>query len=135
MKALLLIAAMATPALADPLTVEIKPATLTWKHKAKVEVTLVVSNPTKKKQSMEVMTCSWEDNWKSSDPELTWDSWGCEKNYPGGITLEPGQSRQWKLEMFARTTVNPGPHPLTMTFTPGLLAPSKSNTVTITVTR
>ena len=126
---------LCAPAAADPLRVEITPATLTWKQKTKVDVVLKVSNPSKRKMDLKVMTCSWEDHWKSSEADLTWESWGCDKNYPGVFTLEPGQSREWTLPMFARATLKPGAYPLTMTFTPGNLAPSKSNTVTITVTR
>lgn len=132
MRLVLALVGLSTAAAADPLQIEVKPATLTWQVKQKVDVELVVTNPAKTAQSMKVMLCSWEDHWKSTDAVLTWERWGCDKNYPADVRLEPGKSRTWKLEMFATA---PGTHSLEMTFTPEGVAASKSKPVVITVTR
>jgi hypothetical protein len=132
MKLALALLCCSTMAAADPLRIDVKPATTTWKTNQHIPVELVVSNPAKTAQSMKVMLCSWEDHWKSSDAALTWEPWGCDKNYAADVTLAPGKSRTWKLEMFATA---PGQHSLEMTFTPEGLAASKSKPVVITVTR
>jgi hypothetical protein len=126
MKLALALVVLSTVAAADPLRVEVKPAKLTWKVKQKVAVELVVTNPAK------VMLCSWEDHWKTSDAALTWEPWGCDKNYAADVTLAPGKARTWKLEMFATA---PGKHTLEMTFTPEGLAASKSKPLVITASR
>jgi hypothetical protein len=118
---------------ANPLDVTIKPATMTWKPKQPVEVTLVVTNTGKVTSKFEVMGCSWEQSWKSSDPELGWASWDCDKNAPTTVTLEPSKTREWKLSMFAADKAKAGDHPLVMTFTPIGGTPIKSKPVTITV--
>ena len=120
---------------AEPLAIEVKPATAAWQQKVPVEVTLKVSNPSKAPVTFQVMGCSWEDHWKSSDRELTWMPWGCDKNAPSRVELAPGQAREWKLPMFATENAKPGPHRLVMTFTPRDGKPSTSGPVTITVRR
>jgi uncharacterized membrane protein len=131
---ILLLAVLGTSvAYADPIEVTVKPASTTWKPKQNVDVTLTVTNTGKTPAKLEVMICSWYESWKSSDAELTWLPWGCDKNAPTTVTLEPGKARDWKLEMFAAEKAKPGAHQLTMTFTPIKGSPTKSKPVTITV--
>lgn len=125
----------ASAAPADPLQIELKPATLTWRPKQPVDVTLKVTNTSKAEVKFEVMSCSWEDHWRSSDRELTWSPWGCDKNAPSRVVLAPGTSREWKLSMYATENAALGAHPLAMTFTPRGGTPTKSGAVTITVAR
>lgn len=132
---LALVLCLSTIAAADPLRVEIKPAATTWKREQKIDVALVVTNPAKQPQTMKVMTCSWGDHWQSSDRELGWIGWPCDENGAGSITLEPGKSRAWKLEMSATKQARLGAHALQLTFTPDGLAPSTSNRVALTVTK
>jgi uncharacterized membrane protein len=120
---------------ADPLQIELKPATLTWRQKQPVDVTLKVTNTSKAEVKLEVMSCSWEDHWRSSDRELTWSPWGCDKNAPSSVVLAPGKSREWKLSMYATENAAVGAHPLAMTFTPRGGTATKSGAVTITVAR
>jgi hypothetical protein len=125
----------ASAAPAGPLKVELKPATLTWKQKQPVDVALVVTNTSKAEVTFEVMGCSWEEHWASSDRELTWARWGCDKNAPSRVVLAPGVAREWKLSMFATENAKPGAHALAMTFTPRGGTPTRSDAVAITVTR
>jgi uncharacterized cupredoxin-like copper-binding protein len=120
---------------AGPLAVEIKPATSTWHQKKPVDVTLKVTNTSKTEVTFKVMGCSWEEHWRSSDRELTWQPWDCDKNAPSNVALAPGKAREWKLSMFATENAAPGAHSLEMTFTPRDGTPTKSSAVTITVTR
>lgn len=133
MKSLLVVLALGTVAHADPLAVTIKPATVTWKATAPVEVVLEVSNTSKTSQSIKVMNCSWADHWASSDPTLTWSPWGCDKNFAAPIDLAPGASRTWTLSMFATAAAKLGPHTLKLSFTPEGGARRWSNEVAISV--
>jgi hypothetical protein len=127
--------ASAGAAAADPLKVEVKPATSTWHRKQPVEVTLKVSNTSKAAVAFEVMSCSWEEHWAGSDRELAWEPWGCDKNAPSRVELAPGASREWKLSMFATERAAPGAHSLAMTFTPRGGTATRSGAVAITVAR
>ena len=133
--ALLGTSAVHAAAHAEPLKVELVPATATWQQKKPVDVTLKVTNPSKAEATFQVMGCSWDEHWASSDRELTWERWGCDKNAPSTVTLAPGKAREWKLAMFATAAAAPGAHSLAMTFTPRGGTPAKSSAVTITVAR
>jgi hypothetical protein len=133
METLLILVALGAVAHAEPLAVEIKPATLAWRAKVPVAVVLKVANPSKDRQSIKVWLCSWEDNWKSSDPELVWSPWGCDKNYEKTEVLEPGGSKQWTLPMYPAPAAKLGVHALRMGFTSGGGATLWSNEVAITV--
>jgi len=133
MKTLLVLVALAAVAHADPLAVEIAPATLAWRAKVPVVVVLKVSNPSKDRVSIKVWLCSWGDNWKSSDPELGWAPSACDKNYEKTEVLEPGGAKQWTLAMAPAPTAKAGIHSLRMGFTPGGGATVWSHPVAITV--
>lgn len=135
MKTLLVLIALGAVAHADPLTVTIKPATTTWRQKAPVDVVLEVTNTSKAKQTITVWLCSWEDNWKSSDPELLWSPWGCDKNYERDEVLAPGAAKSWTLQMFAAPAAKLGTHELRMGFTAKGRAQQWSNKVAITVAK
>jgi hypothetical protein len=120
---------------ADPLQIELRPATLTWRQKQLVDVTLKVTNASKAEAKFEVMNCSWAEHWRSSDRELTWTPQDCDRNVPSPVSLAAGASREWKLSMYATESAAAGAHALAMTFTPRGGAPVKSGAVTITVAR
>jgi hypothetical protein len=113
-----LLLVLASAAHADALRVTIKPATSKWKLKARVPVTLKITNTGKTMSTFNVWSCSWGDQWVSSDNDLTWEPWGCDKNAPMPVGLAPGKSREWKLDMFAIEAARPGKHQLKMTFAP-----------------
>lgn len=134
--AVALVLGFASVAQADGLKISIKPATSKWKVKARVVVTLKITNTGKTMNTFNVWSCSWGDQWVSSDNDLTWEPWGCEKNGPMPVGLAPGKSREWKLEMFAIEAARPGAHKLKMTFTPeGGGKSITSNEVAINVTK
>ncbi|MBA3465038.1 MAG: hypothetical protein H0T46_34205 [Deltaproteobacteria bacterium] len=139
MKTLVVVALLlgfASAAQSDGLKVSIKPATSKWKVKARVAVTLKITNTGKTMSTFSVWLCSWGDQWVSSDNDLTWEPWGCDKNAPMPVGLAPGKSREWKLDMFAIDAARPGKHQLKMTFTPeGSGKSITSNAAAITVIR
>ncbi len=133
MKTLLVLLALAAFAHADPLVVTIKPATLTWRAHVPVDVVLEVANTSKAPQSIKVWLCSWGDNWKSSDPELIWSPWACDKNYERDEVLAPGASKTWTLAMHPTATARVGEHKLRLGFTAGKQPQLWSNEVVVTV--
>jgi hypothetical protein len=131
-----LVLGFASVAQAGGLEVTIKPATSKWKVKARVVVTLKLTNTGKTMRTFSVWSCSWGDQWVSSNNDLTWEPWDCDKNAPMPVGLAPGKSREWKLEMFAIEAARPGKHELKMTFTPeGGGGSITSKKVAITVAR
>jgi hypothetical protein len=133
---LLLLIFAATPAGAEPLRVDIKPATVRWRPKQRVSVALKITNTTKTMQTFTAWSCSWGDQWRSNDTALTWDPWDCDKNAPTPVGLAPGRSRTWKLDMFAIDTAKLGTHSVRMTFTPeGGGKTLTSNAIAITVVK
>src|SRR5258705_5672797 len=135
MRILIALVAVTSAAHADPLSVEVKPATLTWKPKKHVDVALRVVNTSKTKQSITAWLCSWFQNVKSSDPELIFEPWSCDKNYEKKFDLEPGKAWEQKLDMFATDTAKAGAHKLKIGFTPSGGTTTWSPEVAITVER
>jgi hypothetical protein len=42
-------------------------------------------------QSFLVWSCSWFENWKSSNPVVELKSWACRRNVVGTVNLAPGE--------------------------------------------
>src|SRR5215470_6415590 len=135
MRILLALVAVTSVATADPLTVEIKPATLTWKPKQHVDVALRVVNTSSAPVKVGIWLCSWYENFKSSDAELVFDIWGCDKNYAKDYELGPGKAWEQKLEMYAVERAKAGAHELKLGFTPYKGTLRWSAPVAVTVVR
>ncbi len=132
MRILLALAVATSVASADPLTVEIKPATLTWKPKQHVDVALRVVNTSKAPQKIHVWLCSWFENIKLDDPQLVFDPWGCDKNYDRDVELAPGKAWEQKLDMYAVDSATADAHQLRIGFvSSGTLRWSAPVTVTV----
>jgi len=135
MRILLALVVATSVASADPLTVEIKPATLTWKPKQHVDVAIRVVNTSTTTQKFRAWLCSWFQNVKTGDPELVFEPWACDKNYDKDFELAPGKAWEQKLDMFAVDSAKPGAHKLRLGFTPSGGTLRWSNEVEITVAR
>lgn len=85
---------------AKTLTVTIKPQKNRVRVKETVEVNLRVVNTSKTTQSIQVMNCSWDDHWKSSNDQVSWVGWDCAKNFAVTVKLEPGEAYEKTLSMF-----------------------------------
>jgi hypothetical protein len=120
---------------AEPLSVEIKPATLTWKPKQHVDVAIRVVNTSTAPVKVGIWLCSWFDNFRSTDPKLVFDRWGCDKNYVKDWELQPGKAWEDKLEMYAFDDASTGVHKLQLVFKPYKSGAVFSNEVSITVQR
>jgi len=118
MRCLVVLMLLAAEALAGPLRVDVKPTTATWSIGKPVDVKLEVVNVSTANVTFEVMSCGWDESWKSSDAQLAFRPFDCDKNAPQKVALAAGASRAWTLPMFAVDGAKLGDHRLTMTFTP-----------------
>jgi hypothetical protein len=60
-------------------------------------VGLEVKNVSSTNQSFKVWSCSWYENWVSSNPVVQIKSWACTENCPIEIKLAPGESFKEEL--------------------------------------
>jgi uncharacterized protein (TIGR03067 family) len=84
---------------ASTLTVTIKSQTNIIRTKLPFEVRLRVVNSSKSTQSFRVMNCSWDEHWKTSNKQVSWEGWDCAKNFAVTEKLEPGQAYEKTLSM------------------------------------
>jgi len=64
----------------NTLHVVVIPSKTEVRVKEQFKVALRVENPTTTNQMVRVMSCSWDDEWRSSNTNISWLSWDCEKN-------------------------------------------------------
>src|SRR6266567_1986348 len=67
-------------------------------------VALRVENPTASNQTVRVMSCSWDAQWKTSNTNVVWKHWTCTRNVALHVKIPPGGAYTNELEMFV-----PGP--------------------------
>jgi RNA polymerase sigma factor (sigma-70 family) len=84
---------------ADMLTVTIKPQKNPVRVKEPFKVDLRVVNSSKAAQSFQVMSCSWDEHWKSSNDRVSWEGWPCAENSAVTVKLEPGEAYEKTLPM------------------------------------
>jgi hypothetical protein len=80
-----------------------------------LHVVLRVTNVSPTPQSFYAMFCSWDMNWRSSNPRVTWKGWPCYLNGPSLTKLSPGETYEKILPMMA---VGAGRLSFQMGFTP-----------------
>jgi hypothetical protein len=54
------------------------------------DLALRVENPTQTNQTIRVMNCSWDEEWRSSNTNVSWIGWDCTKNFAVDVTIPPG---------------------------------------------
>lgn len=100
------------------LSIRVKPQQTKIRVGHPFNLTLLVANTYRNPHSFQVMSCSWNDQWKSSDPRLFSMGWPCKANFPRTITLASGATYQRILPMSLANGVVPGPISFAMGFTP-----------------
>jgi hypothetical protein len=58
----------------------------------KFKVGLEVKNVSNTNQTFKVWSCSWDENWRSSNPDVYLPGWACRANWVGDVSLAPGES-------------------------------------------
>jgi hypothetical protein len=66
------------------------PATNAIRLREPFKMALRVENASGTNQSVRVMTCSWDDEWRSSNTNVTFMGWDCEKNNMHDVVIPPG---------------------------------------------
>jgi hypothetical protein len=62
-------------------------------------LTLRVENPAQTNQTIRVMSCSWDEEWQSSNTNVTWIQWVCTRNGAMDVTIPPGGAYTNGLKM------------------------------------
>lgn len=100
---------------AEPFLILVKPKQNQVEVNKPFDVELRVVNASPSPQSFCVMSCSWYDNWKSSNPRVSSIGWACYRNGPTPIKLAPGEAYEKVLPMQAKAV---GPLSFRMGFNP-----------------
>jgi hypothetical protein len=66
------------------------PATNDVRVREPFKMALRVENPTGTNQTIGVMSCSWEQEWQCSNPNVTFDGWACTMNFSREVVIPPG---------------------------------------------
>jgi hypothetical protein len=90
----------------NSLRVVVKPSKTEVRVMEKFRVELRVENPAGTNQTVRVMSCSWDEEWKSSNTNISWLGWPCPANARIPIEIPPGGAYTNQLDMFI-----PGPVP------------------------
>lgn len=104
--------------LAASLRVVVVPSKTTIRFNQSFSVALRVENPTVTGQTIQIMSCSWDDHWRTSNTNLSWRKWECRKNVPVTVKLPAGGAYSNQLEMVLAWPVAPGALSFQMAFTP-----------------
>jgi hypothetical protein len=67
--------------------------------KEKFKVALRVENPTTTNQTVRMMNCSWNEEWKTSNTNISWLGWDCIKNNIRSVEIPSGGAYTNELEM------------------------------------
>jgi len=81
-------------------------------------VALRVENQTATNQTVHVMSCSWYQEWKTSNTNISWIGWVCTKNFARNVEIPPGGAYTNQLEMVVPEPISPKTLSFRMGFTP-----------------
>jgi hypothetical protein len=87
----------------EPFRIFVKPRTKVIEVNKPFDVELRVINASALPKSFHVMSCSWDQQWQSSNPLVYWQSWGCSGNVPMLIKLPQGGTYEKVLPMRVKT--------------------------------
>ena len=89
------------------------------------KVALRVENPTTTNQTVRVMSCSWDEEWKTSNTNISWIGWACTRNVARNVEIPPGGAYTNQLDMLI-------PEPIskkTLSFRMGFTSIGSTNTL------
>lgn len=104
----------------EPFSVTIKTAATQVSRNKTFPVELRVVNTSATAQTIHTMSCSWDENWKSSNPHVLWQGWACKRNVALVFKLKPGKAYIKMLPMYVQAA-DPATHQVRfkMGFMPG----------------
>ncbi len=104
-----------------PFKIIVTPATNQVHIGDKFKVHLQVRNVTNTNQYFDTMTCSWDENWTTDSLFVGSESWGCDRNVPVHVELDPGRpGRTWAndMDLVVNQSVRTNKFTFRMGFTP-----------------
>jgi len=102
----------------NSLRVVVIPAKTEVHVKETFKVALRVENPTTTNQTMRVWSCSWDEEWKTSNTNISWLDWICTRNFEMNVEIPPGGAYTNELEMFIPEPISEKTLSFRMGFTP-----------------
>ena len=102
----------------NTLRVVVIPSKTEVQVKETFKVALRVENPTATNQIVRVWSCSWDEEWKSSNTNIYFGGWVCTKNAAYDLTIPPGGAYTNELEMLIPEPISEKTLSFRMGFTP-----------------
>lgn len=84
----------------------------------KFKVALRVENPTTTNQTVRVMSCSWDEEWQTSNTNISWIGWDCTRNGAKNVEVPPGGAYTNELDMLIPEPISEKTLLYRMGFTP-----------------
>jgi hypothetical protein len=81
------------------LQVVVIPSTIDVHIKEPFGLALRVENPARTNQTIRVMSCSWDEEWQSSNTNVAWMRWVCTRNFAMDVNIPPGGAYTHELKM------------------------------------
>jgi hypothetical protein len=100
------------------LRVVVIPSKTEVRVKETFKVALRVENPTTTNQTVRVWSCSWDEEWKSSNTNISWLGWICTRNVARNVEIPPGGAYTNELEMLIPEPIPENSLSFRMGFTP-----------------
>jgi hypothetical protein len=116
--ALVLSGGFANAADTNSLRVVIIPSKTEVRIKEIFKVALRVENLTMTNQIVRVMNCSWDEEWKASNTNISWIGWDCGKNFAVNVDVPPGGAYTNELDMLIPEPISEKTLSFRMGFTP-----------------
>jgi hypothetical protein len=86
--------------------------------KEKFKVALRVENLTTTNQTVRVWSCSWDEEWKTSNTNISWLGWDCTRNVARNVEIPPVGAYTNELEMLIPEPISEKTLSFRMGFTP-----------------
>ena len=102
----------------NSLRVVVIPSKTEVRVKETFKVALRVENPTTTNQTVRVWSCSWDEEWKTSNTNISWLGWDCEKNNIHSVEIPSGGAYTNELEMLISEPISEKTLSFRMGFTP-----------------
>jgi hypothetical protein len=116
--ALVLSGIFANAADTNALRVVVIPSKAEVRVKEKFKVALRVENTTTTNQTVRVWSCSWDEEWQTSNANISWLGWACTKNGVKNVEILPGGAYTNELEMLIPEPISKKTISFRMGFTP-----------------
>jgi hypothetical protein len=102
----------------NSLRVVVNPSKTEVRVKEKFKVALRVENPTATNQTVRVWSCSWDQEWKTSNTNISWIGWDCTRNGVRNVEIPSGGAYTNELEMIIPKPISEKTLSFRMGFTP-----------------